>query len=70
MNVIFDPCRNQPANCCNDTYGTPEYRYVETDPRRVDFGAEYLFKQDGTDMPQESRYVCPSLLISLGLTGY
>eukprot|EP00943_MAST-04B_sp_MAST-4B-sp1_P009464 g9464.t1 len=23
--IIFDPCRNKPDNCCYDKYGTPEY---------------------------------------------
>eukprot|EP00947_MAST-08B_sp_MAST-8B-sp1_P004662 g4662.t1 len=25
MNVIFDPCRGHPADCCSSKYGTPEY---------------------------------------------
>ena len=29
QNVIFDPCRGHPANCCADTFGTPEFARVD-----------------------------------------
>ena len=28
--VIFDPCRNKPHDCCFDKYGTPEYYDIRT----------------------------------------
>jgi hypothetical protein len=30
MNVIFDPCRGKDVNCCDDTFGTPEFSRVDT----------------------------------------
>lgn len=44
INVIFDPCRGHPADCCNGLYGTPEYIKLENTTSQVSlnrFGSEF-----------------------------
>ena len=60
MNVIFDPCKGYDYDCCSDTYGTPEFRYTETDVRLRDegdprYGQTQLLKQDGSELDIEIR---------------
>jgi hypothetical protein len=38
MNVIFDPCRGYPFDCCNDTFGSPEFERASEDSK-LDVGA-------------------------------
>ena len=35
VNVIFDPCRGHPYDCCNGLYGTPEYIKLENTTSQV-----------------------------------
>ena len=32
QNVIFNPCQGYEFNCCFDTFGTPEYQRVDSEP--------------------------------------
>ena len=57
QNVIFDPCRGHAFNCCNDTFGTPEFRKLET---RLGYSAtgDYMyFDQEGEQLDSDARYV-------------
>ena len=51
QNVIFDPCRGQAFNCCNDTFGTPEWELVSADPAASDYGERVRAYADGTRIP-------------------
>jgi hypothetical protein len=56
INVIFDPCRGYAFNCCNDTFGTPEYEIASEDSS-VDIGAgvaTFEF-EDRARVPDEAR---------------
>jgi hypothetical protein len=56
MNVIFDPCRGYLFDCCNDTFGTPEYEVPSADAL-VDVGggvASFVF-EDRAPVPEEAR---------------
>lgn len=35
INLIFDPCRGHPYDCCNGLYGTPEYIKLENTTSQV-----------------------------------
>ena len=35
VNLIFDPCRGHPFDCCNGLYGTPEYIKLENTTSQV-----------------------------------
>lgn len=48
QNVIFDPCRSQSFNCCSDTYGTPEFRQIQSD------GTDVRRRASGVRLPLES----------------
>ena len=50
MSVIFDPCRGHDFNCCNDTYGTPEFRSVIDAPGSDLHGTDEHREQDGTPL--------------------
>ena len=34
-NVIFDPCRGHPYDCCEEAYGTPEYIANENETAQI-----------------------------------
>jgi hypothetical protein len=55
QNVIFDPCRAQPFNCCNDTFGTPEYLKVQSDPKHPSYGTRSTTYADGTPIPPNAQ---------------
>lgn len=56
QNVIFDPCRGQPFNCCNDTFGTPEYLSVASDPTQPStYGTRRTTYADGTIIPPNAQ---------------
>ena len=47
INIIFDPCRGNPYDCCDGVYGTPEYTVLENTTWQ-----KQVF-QDGTDVIEE-----------------
>jgi hypothetical protein len=67
--VIFEPCRGHAFNCCNDTYGVPEFRRPDTNTNSPTFGDWLYFAQDGSPMPRGVQYVFPSLRGLLGERG-
>lgn len=62
--MVFDPCRDQDYNCCNDTYGTPEFRRILSD------GTDLRLRAGGEQLPDESsRIPTDSLVIDELCTG-
>ena len=57
QNVIFDPCRGHGYDCCQDVYGTPEFRTIN--------GTSTLQKDDGSLMDSSTRCVCRTWWTSL-----
>ena len=61
QNVIFDPCRGQPYNCCQDTFGTPEYERVDAAPLLPSgapnpaYGTYSYLYADGSPTPTNAR---------------
>ena len=65
QNVIFDPCRGQPANCCNNTFGTPEFERFDAAS-----GARAHAYADGSPAPASAlRRPRDQLLIDPTCTG-
>ncbi len=54
VNIIFDPCREYGYNCCNDTYGAPEFRVLDDNPESPTLGNWMFFDQDGSRPPTET----------------
>jgi hypothetical protein len=59
MTVTFDPCRGHDYNCCNDTYGTPEWRTIDDVPTSPTFGGDILTTETGAVLSSDAR--CDSL---------
>lgn len=70
QNVIFDPCREYEFDCCNDTYGTPEFEYVNADPTAQDYNVIRTVYDDLTPVPQAaSRRPTDELYVDPSCTG-
>lgn len=52
--VIVEPCLNHAYDCCNDTYGTPQYGLEVTNTGSEDFGDIVAYKADGTQLTEEA----------------
>lgn len=50
QNVILNPCSNYEYDCCFDTYGTPEYSYVENNASLATYGTRSTLNDDGDVM--------------------
>jgi hypothetical protein len=55
QNVLFDPCRDQPFSCCQDTFGTPEFELVAGEPSSAAYGARQYLYADGSPTPLNAR---------------
>ena len=55
MNVIFDPCRGHAYNCCSDTYGTPEWRVVDSVNTSATYGTDLLYNDRGNRITVDTR---------------
>jgi hypothetical protein len=53
QNVIFDPCRGYDHDCCSDTYGTPEFQVINTDPADIGYASRKLVDAAGTNIDVE-----------------
>ena len=70
QNVIFDPCRGYAYNCCNDTYGTPEFIAYVANPAATNYGTEQYYAADGSVMNKvDSRRPDDELYINEDCTG-
>ena len=49
MNIIVDPCRGHPADCCYDISGTPEYIKNLNDPNN-----QHVVDEDNVRIPKEA----------------
>ena len=54
VNAIFDPCREYGFNCCNDTFGAPEFRSLDNNPDSPTLGNWMIYSQDGTKPATET----------------
>jgi len=52
--VIFQPCMFQSFDCCNDTYGTPQYPVEVENTNSEDFGEIVFVKDDATPFTEEA----------------
>ena len=52
QNVIFNPCEGYSHDCCSDTYGTPEYLSVNSDPKSINYGIRRQRLDDGSTLLQ------------------
>ena len=50
QNVILNPCQNYEYDCCFDTYGTPEYLYIESNASLSNYGTRATLTDDGEVM--------------------
>lgn len=65
VNVIFDPCRGYGFDCCNNTFGTPEWEVIVADPEAVapfEYGKRTIVYSDGTEVPKGVSRFPPSTL--------
>ena len=68
--MIFDPCNGYEFNCCFDTYGTPEFVRVDSDPTSPTYGSSQQVFDDGTILdPTVSRLPDDSYYIDNSCTG-
>ena len=70
QNVIFDPCRGSTFDCCNMTFGTPEWEVIVADPLAANYGVRRLVYSDGSTVPQgSSRQPSSTLVMDETCTG-
>ena len=70
QNVIFDPCRGLAYNCCNMTFGTPEWDRIVEDPSSPDYAQRKSVYSDGTlVMEGASRLPASTLVMDETCTG-
>ena len=70
QNVIFNPCQGYEYNCCFDTYGTPEYVVVDSDPNSQTYGTRSNVLDTGAVIdPTTSRLPDDELFIDNSCTG-
>jgi len=60
---IFDPCRGYAFDCCNSTFGTPEWQRVVADPASPDYGASTAVFSDGSPLPAGASRAPPAPLV-------
>ena len=70
QNVVFDPCRSYDYKCCFDTYGTPEFLDVDTDPASPTYGTRTSVLDSGATIdPTTSRRPDDEYYIDNSCTG-
>jgi hypothetical protein len=70
QNVIFNPCQGYEYNCCSDTYGTPEYLIVDSDPASPGYGTRQQQLDDSSTLdPTASRLPDDEFFVDNSCTG-
>eukprot|EP01138_Halocafeteria_seosinensis_P016491 gb/GECG01016822.1/.p1 GENE.gb/GECG01016822.1/~~gb/GECG01016822.1/.p1 ORF type:complete len:624 (+),score=80.88 gb/GECG01016822.1/:1-1872(+) len=54
QNVLFDPCRGMEFNCCNATYGAPEYEKVNLNRNSLSFGSLFHVDENNNTLARDN----------------